>query len=93
MRIVKPTRAFEKDFSREFAGIHRNTLQQILPMVIDLLLQDQILPAYFKDHQLKGEWEPHRECHLRSDLLLIYRKPDERLLTLVRLGSHSNLFG
>jgi mRNA interferase YafQ len=34
------------------------------------------------------------ECHLKVDLLLIYRrKPDVQVLQLVRLGSHSELFG
>lgn len=92
MRVVKPTRAFQKDFRRKATGIHRSGLQ-LLPAVVDLLAHDELLPAQFKDHALKGEWEPHRECHLRPDLLLVYRKPDDETLTLVRLGSHSELFG
>jgi mRNA interferase YafQ len=43
------------------------------------------------DHPLTGEWADHRDCHLRPDLMLIYRKPDPDTLTLVRLGSHSEL--
>ena len=31
-------------------------------------------------------------CHIRPDLILIYRKPDADRLELVRLGSHSELF-
>jgi mRNA interferase YafQ len=46
-----------------------------------------------RDHGLSGEWIDHRECHLKPDLLLIYRKPDAEILQLVRLGSHSELFG
>ena len=38
-----------------------------------------------------GEWKDHRDCHIKPDLLLIYRKPDARSLELVRLGSHSEL--
>jgi addiction module RelE/StbE family toxin len=37
--------------------------------------------------------QDHRECHLKPDLLLIYRKPDNEVLQLVRMGSHSELFG
>jgi mRNA interferase YafQ len=40
-----------------------------------------------------GDWRDHRECHLRPDLLLIYRKPDAQVLQLVRMGSYSGLFG
>jgi mRNA interferase YafQ len=29
--------------------------------------------------------------HIRPDLVLIYRKPDNESLELVRLGSHSEL--
>jgi hypothetical protein len=38
-------------------------------------------------------WDDHRECHLKPDLLLIYRKPGAEVLHLIRLGSHSELFG
>ncbi|WP_407260327.1 type II toxin-antitoxin system mRNA interferase toxin, RelE/StbE family [Klebsiella pneumoniae] len=34
-----------------------------------------------------------RECHIKPDLLLIYRKSDADTLRLARLGSHSELFG
>jgi hypothetical protein len=30
-------------------------------------------------------------CHVRPDLILIYRKPDSASLELVRSGSHSEL--
>nr|WP_172694525.1 type II toxin-antitoxin system mRNA interferase toxin, RelE/StbE family [Helicobacter pylori]QGM49673.1 Putative toxin-a [Helicobacter pylori] len=32
-----------------------------------------------------------RECHIKPDVLLVYRVKDN-VLTLVRLGSHSELF-
>jgi YafQ family addiction module toxin component len=51
------------------------------------------LPEKNRDHALGGEWRDHRECHLKPDLLLIYRKPNAAVLQLVRLGSHSELFG
>jgi mRNA interferase YafQ len=35
----------------------------------------------------------YRECHIKPDLLLIYRKPGADTLRLARLGSHSELFG
>jgi mRNA interferase YafQ len=35
----------------------------------------------------------YRECHVKPDLLLIYRKPDPRTLRPARIGSHSELFG
>jgi mRNA interferase YafQ len=56
------------------------------------LATDQTLPEKFHDHPLTGEYTNHRECHLKPDLLLIYKKPDEQTLRLVRIGSHSEVF-
>ena len=58
---------------------------------VDLLSGDQPLPQRYFDHPLVGEWKDHRDCHIKPDLLLIYRKPDASSLELVRLGSHSEL--
>jgi mRNA interferase YafQ len=60
---------------------------------VALLLSDQVLPANSRDHALIGEWAGYRECHIKPDLLLIYRKADADTLRLARLGSHSELFG
>ena len=44
------------------------------------------------DHDLKGKWLGFRECHIKPDLLLIYKKRDN-CIQLVRIGSHSELHG
>ncbi|MGI2027112.1 type II toxin-antitoxin system YafQ family toxin [Endozoicomonas acroporae] len=44
-----------------------------------------------KDHALVGDWLGFRDCHIKPDLLLIYRIHD-RKLQLARIGSHSDLF-
>ena len=54
---------------------------------------DQVLPGKNRDHALSGDWMGYRECHIKPDLLLIYRKPDADTLRLARMGSHSELFG
>ncbi|MBN8909773.1 MAG: type II toxin-antitoxin system YafQ family toxin, partial [Rhodospirillales bacterium] len=59
----------------------------------EILLADGDMPSSLRDHGLSGKWANHRECHLRPDLLLIYAKPSADVLRLVRLGSHSDLFG
>ena len=65
----------------------------MLTFAVSLLAEDKPLPEKNHDHALGGGWRDHRECHLKPDLLLIYRKPDVQVLQLVRLGSHSELFG
>jgi mRNA interferase YafQ len=92
MRTTSLTARFKKDYKREAKGPHRATLDADLLAVISLLVTDQPLPEKFHDHSLTGNYTNHRECHLRPDLLLIYKKPDEQTLRLVRLGSHSELF-
>ena len=59
--------------------------------VIDLLSNEIPLADKFRDHDLKGNWVGHRECHIRPDWLLIYYVEDE-ILYLARTGSHAELF-
>ena len=56
-----------------------------------LLVEGKPLPLRYQDHPLSGEWKLHRECHLESDWVLIY-KVDGDDLYLVRTGTHSDLF-
>jgi mRNA interferase YafQ len=63
----------------------------MLMEIVNLLAADTPLSRQNVDHSLSGEWNDHRDCHLRPDLVLIYRKPDDGNLELVRLGSHSEL--
>lgn len=59
--------------------------------VVTMLADDAPLAERHHDHPLVGEWKDHRDCHIKPDLILIYRKTDENTLDLVRLGSHSEL--
>ena len=93
MQRIERTNAFLRDFKREKRGHHRRDLEAVLTVAISLLAEDKPLPERNRDHALAGERRDHRECHLKPDLLLIYRKPDVEVLQLVRLGSHSELFG
>jgi Bacterial toxin of type II toxin-antitoxin system, YafQ len=40
-----------------------------------MLAADRPLPHKNYDHPLPGEWSDHRDCPVRPDLILIYRKP------------------
>ena len=61
--------------------------------VIEKLANDEKLDEKYKDHPLKGKYYSTRECHIEPDFLLIYEKIEEVLvLSLVRTGSHSELF-
>jgi mRNA interferase YafQ len=89
MRRIERTNAFK----REKCGQHKRDLEGLMFATITLLAEDKPLPERNRDHALGGEWRDHRECHLKADLPLIYRKAHTGVLQLVRLGSHSELFG
>lgn len=91
MRTIKPLKQFKKDYRREMAGRNAKILDDILQELLTSLAKDKQLPRHRFDHALWGRWKDYRDCHIRPDLLLIYRKPDDDTLELVRLGSHSQL--
>jgi mRNA interferase YafQ len=91
MRTIKYTTQFKRDYKREKKSKHAGLLDTDLQDIINKLAKDTPLPARNQDHSLTGEWKDHRDCHIRPDLILIYRKPDKKSLQLVRLGSHSEL--
>jgi len=91
MRTIKYTNRFKRDYRREKSGVLGKKLDALLKEAVDVLVEDRPLLARYVDHPLAGEWRDHRDCHLRPDLVLIYRKPDVESLELVRLGSHSEL--
>ena len=63
-----------------------------LKTLLGLLIEGEPLPANYLDHPLKGDWKGCRDCHIRSDLVLIYSLPTG-LVVFHRIGSHSELFG
>lgn len=42
---------------------------------------------------LTGNYRGYMECHIEGDFLLIRYDPQADYIDLVRLGSHSELFG
>jgi mRNA interferase YafQ len=91
MRRIERTGQFKRDYKREARGPHRATLDTALIGIVHALANDQQLADRHRDHPLGGDWKDHRDCHIRPDLVMIYRKPDAQRLQLIRLGSHSEL--
>jgi mRNA interferase YafQ len=91
MRTIRYTSRFKRDYRREKSGVLGKKLDDLLRETLEFLVIDAPLPPRYVDHALAGEWNDHRDCHIRPDLILIYRKPDTESLELVRLGSHSEL--
>jgi mRNA interferase YafQ len=91
MRTIERTVKFKRDYKRETKGPHRATLESDFIEILKLLANDRPLAEKHRDHALTGDWKDHRDCHIKPDLILIYRQPDTERLQLVRLGSHSEL--
>ncbi len=91
MRTIEQSTNFKKDLKREYKGRHAKHLVEILETALTLLVNDKALPVALRDHALTGKWQNYRDCHLRPDLVLIYRKRETEFLELLRLGSHSEL--
>ena len=92
MRTIERTNAFKRDYKREKKSAQNRDLDPKLISILKALASDEALPVRNHDHPLSGDWKEFRDCHVKPDLLLIYQKP-EGTLRLVRLGSHSELFG
>ena len=82
------TNSFKKDYKKL-----SNKDKDLLKSVITTLAKGEKLDKKYKDHKLIGNYLGCNECHIKPDLLLIYRIDNEILeLALVRVGSHSKLF-
>jgi len=86
---LRRTTRFKKDYKREKKT--HGDLDDLLKPVLQLLLEGKVLPEKMKDHPLSGDWKDHRDCHIKPDLVLIYCI-DNEAVTVVRMGSHSELF-
>ncbi len=91
MRRIKRAVRFKRDFKRVSKGGKWSDIENQLEVVIRKLASDQPLPNRNLDHALKGIMSGYRECHIKPDLILIYRKSEDETLKLARLGSHSQL--
>jgi mRNA interferase YafQ len=91
MRTIKRSTQYKRDYKREKRGKHGATLDDKLFAILQLLTIDKALPQSMHDHPLNGNFKDYRDCHIKPDLILIYRKTDDNILELIRLGSHSEL--
>lgn len=90
MKKLIPTTKFKKDYKR-----YRNNPKKVEKLfeILRKLEQEEPLPPENKPHPLTGNYSGHMECHIESDYLLIWFDPTTDEIELVRLGSHSELFG
>jgi len=89
MRELLVTSQFKKDLKK--AKKRRKNLAK-LEAVLDKLVASAALDPRNRPHRLSGDWMPCWECHIESDWLLIWDE-DDTSVTLIRTGTHADLFG
>lgn len=89
VRTIVQTSQFKQDLKKiKHSG--RYKIDDLLAVVESLAI-DKPLADKHRVHDLTGNWQTHKECHIKPDWLLIYQLPNDKLI-LVRTGSHSELF-
>ena len=88
MLVPRLSNQFKRDVRN--AGKRGKDLSK-LRVLLDLLLDEQPLPAHYHNHPLKGVWSGYWDAHIEPDWLLIYRVEDDEL-QLARTGTHSDIF-
>ena len=90
MKKLKASTQYKKDYKR-----FRNNPKKLekLFKIIQLLEKELPIPKENNPHMLTGNYTGYMECHIEGDFLLIWFDPDTDQIDLVRLGSHSELFG
>ncbi len=88
MKKLHPTSQFKKDFRK----YKKNpTKVAAFETIAEMLINEIPIPAIYKPHFLKGDYKGCMECHIEDDYLLIWIDGD--IIDLLRIGSHSELFG
>jgi len=84
---------YSTQFKKDFKKITKMSIPEIIEVghVISTLQKRESLAEKYVDHPLSGNWLGFRDCHVKPDLVLIY-KIKQSILQLARIGSHSDLF-
>ena len=90
MKKLRPSTQYKKDLKR----IRNNPKKAAELLKILQLLQNEIpIPDSYRPHLLTNDHAGCMECHVQGDFLLIWIDQTTDEIDLLRLGSHSELFG
>jgi len=90
MFLLKFSSRFKKDLK---SYKHDKIFLIELEKVLDILAKGKDLPDKNLNHPLIGEFKGCFECHVKPNILLIYKiEQSDLIVLLLRIGSHSNLF-
>lgn len=79
-------------FKRSYKKLQLNDSEEQAFIDVAFKLLNAIeLDVKYKDHTLTGNYAQYKECHIKPDLLLIY-KLEAMVIQFVDIGTHSELF-
>ena len=84
---------YSSQFKKDFKKITKKPIPDIIEVghIIYKLQKGETLDVKYVPHPLAGNWKGFQDCHIKPDLVLIYRITG-KMLQLARVGSHSELF-
>lgn len=87
---LEQTGKFKKDVK---LAKKRGLNMELLDEAVTTLVIEGKLPIKNKPHLLKGDYNGFWECHIQPDWLLVWEQNETiKLITLIRTGTHSDLF-
>jgi len=85
---IKETSVFLKDLKKQVRdGLDISDLKQ----AVEILMETGTLPEEFKTHKLTRDYSDVYDSHLDDDLILLWKK-NRSTITLLRIGTHEDLF-
>ena len=91
MRSIVYGNTFKKDYKKvnNYPSFKKNTFQY----VVDKIVKGEKLDPKFKDHKMVAsgvKYQGYRNCHIAPNICMIYDFSEDSI-TLIRIGSHSDL--
>ena len=90
--VVFPSTTYKKELKK-----YKKQPQKLekINEIVDILIDKGVegLPEEYRPHVLIGKYKGSLECHIESNLLLVWTQNDEtKEIILQRVGTHSELF-
>ncbi|TSD02976.1 MAG: RelE/StbE family addiction module toxin [Parcubacteria group bacterium Athens0714_16] len=92
MYLLVLSKNYKRSYNLLLKSGRKNDIKK-LEQVVDMILAGKLLDKKFQDHKLNGKLSDYKECHIKTDFLLIYKKDKEKkILFLFNIGNHNDLF-
>lgn len=91
MKEIKSSKQFKKDLKK--IANQPKKLMELYNFIDNYLRTEKPIPEKYRAHQFHGDYAGHMECHIEGDFLLIWIDEVSNVVKLIRVGSHSELFG